>query len=88
MKSHDFQQLLNVSCDQYKLCFSSPLSPTPMTEAVHSEHLKNSSHFKLGKATILPNQIEFFSKVVTFQLLLKQPFYTPFLKPINQLEME
>ena len=48
----------------------------------------NSSHFKLGKATILPNQIEFFSKVVTFQLLLKQPFYTPFLKPINQLEME
>ena len=46
------------------------------------------SHFKLGKATILPNQIEFFSQVVTFQLLLKQPLYTPFLKPINQLEVE
>ena len=41
MKSRDFQQLVNVSCDQYKLCFSSPLSPTPRTEAVHSEHLKD-----------------------------------------------
>lgn len=41
MKSCDFQQLLNVSCDQYKLCLSSPLSPTPRTEAVYSEHLKD-----------------------------------------------
>ena len=41
MKSSDFQQLLNVSCGQYKFCFSSPLCPTRSTEAVHSGHLED-----------------------------------------------
>lgn len=39
----------------------------------------NSSPFELDRATVLPNQIEFFSQVLTFQPLLKPILYPLFL---------